>query len=484
MSGLREALTLAGSLARRIRREPPENTYIQRAADRMVERGGATRNRGEENDEAFLERLRASAEIDPQLENVRPRDLARLTGLVWRSPADAGLGARVVERVRILQRQRFDRPLIEAYLREFPTESVGFKRLSKAAEAAAARHESPWPWAERARRFRLFEPTRALPHFGRAILDHGPGILAEAGLLGGLEHGRFAQEALRHACNAAASDPNAEDATSKLVVVANGVAIVPGAALVRGLLKPWSTRRPSPELQRRILASLVRRYGDPRLERTRWDGLRLEIAQSYGDDVEAAGIIDRVRFWLVEAAVHQFLDVVDYDADPAQWRYRKAFWLSYLDKGYIEDAWVAFGPDAAIRARAMTEEVAGTPRMFADLHGGYQPSQSVLLMRIGDLTVGDWSHTGRCRFWSKGSKASAVFKTKNGQWKSSYNATDLRRLDRLDTELPHPGAATFAWQYNFNELIGQITEYAAYFEYDSLYPREHFSKWNPGKHQR
>jgi hypothetical protein len=47
-------------------------------------------------------------------------------------------------------------------------------------------------------------------------------------------------------------------------------------------------------------------------------------------------------------------------------------------------------------------------------------NQSVLLMRLGDLVIAEWSHSGAMRFWKSGSKDAPEFHLKE------YNASDLR----------------------------------------------------------
>jgi EH_Signature domain len=66
-------------------------------------------------------------------------------------------------------------------------------------------------------------------------------------------------------------------------------------------------------------------------------------------------------------------------------------------------------------------------RRFATL-GGAAADQAVLLLRIGDLTIADWSHDGKLRIWRRGTAAPELNL-------KSYSAPDLR-LDS-DFELVH-----------------------------------------------
>jgi hypothetical protein len=228
--------------------------------------------------------------------------------------------------------------------------------------------------------------------------------------------------------------------------------------------------------------------------------LSRELKVHYPDE-DVARLFGRLHFWLIENAIHQFLDVVDHDADPDQWPYRKAFWLSYLKAGHVKDAWVAFGPAAADRARDLTESSKAPRRLYADLTGAPQPTQSVLLLKIDNLVIGDWSHTGACRFWTKDSEAGKRLTDAEGNWLSQYSAAHLKTLDvkhprlaakaqalaqaqrlralRPDHEERHSGAKSYTWQRAFNEVIGELTDFRVHFEYDSLSPYECNRAWWP-----
>jgi hypothetical protein len=46
---------------------------------------------------------------------------------------------------------------------------------------------------------------------------------------------------------------------------------------------------------------------------------------------------------LARASLDLFFKLIDEHALDAQWRYRHAFWLAYLEQGVIADAWLALG---------------------------------------------------------------------------------------------------------------------------------------------
>lgn len=97
-----------------------------------------------------------------------------------------------------------------------------------------------------------------------------------------------------------------------------------------------------------------------------------------------------------------FFEITDALALERQWRYRRAFWSAYLEKGHIQEARALFAQEGAKRARArfggdvvITELTRGSSKQVDAKH-------AVLLMRIGRLVIADWSHNGKCVIWVDG----------------------------------------------------------------------------------
>lgn len=203
------------------------------------------------------------------------------------------------------------------------------------------------------------------------------------------------------------------------------------------LLLPWKIDAPGKNLRRLITDRLVESIGDPRFSQTAWKLV----------DPEAKSILMR---WLTRVSVLQFLDIVGQDAEDHMWSYRRSFWLSYLDEGHIEEAWVVFGSMGAARARDAA--IASQDSSFRDFatfsKGVHDQAQSVLLLKIGGLTVAEWSHNGSCRIWTKSERGAPAL------YKKSYNATKLRAAS---WRKPHGGSESFKWQYAIAEKIRRNT---------------------------
>lgn len=161
------------------------------------------------------------------------------------------------------------------------------------------------------------------------------------------------------------------------------------AAMAESLLQPFTMADPSTEVRDLIEGELLSRLGDPRLAADRWAGI-------------SEGAKEVMLRWLSEAMLEAFLAIVQRYADADHWRYREAFWRAYLRAGYIRSVQIAFRTQAANEARQLGRK---DRRLlaFADLDGyGTLANHAVLLLRIGDLVLAEWSHLGALRIWRGG----------------------------------------------------------------------------------
>lgn len=159
--------------------------------------------------------------------------------------------------------------------------------------------------------------------------------------------------------------------------------------LTDALLLPFRHTPAPVELQKIIERYLLHHLGDPRINTARWNGARQE----------SKGVILR---WLTEQSLELFLDIVDkvvVDSADAKrmWANRAIFWRSYLKKGYIDAAWVVF-EGACQQYAQQVKAKTGAPLAFGRLSAP-DVRHAVLMMRIDNLTIVDWSHNGRCHIW-------------------------------------------------------------------------------------
>ncbi len=154
-------------------------------------------------------------------------------------------------------------------------------------------------------------------------------------------------------------------------------------ALAETLLLSWQREAPPPEVKTRILAFLLRHYGDARVTRERWTEMR------------AASVAMMCR-WLTEETIASYFRLAGQakSADRERLAERKEFWTSCL--GQIDEAWLLGG----LRVSAGL----GPDQPAHGSLGGCRPDQSALLLRIGGMTILESSHEASERVWLPGNK--------------------------------------------------------------------------------
>jgi hypothetical protein len=85
--------------------------------------------------------------------------------------------------------------------------------------------------------------------------------------------------------------------------------------------------------------------------------------------------------------------------------------------------------------------------------GGRKPidrNHAVLLLRLGDLVIADWSHNGRCGIWiERNRKAPSLLKGR-------YTSDDVD-WSSADQSWVHAGAANYTWQSKVREFLAEET---------------------------
>lgn len=208
------------------------------------------------------------------------------------------------------------------------------------------------------------------------------------------------------------------------------------------LLIPFGHTAPAEAVADRFTGILLRLFGDPRLQPARW--IRMP---------EAAAVLRR---WLTKQSLTQFLDVVDRVAVDRMWKHRRAFWGAIHDAGLISDAWVVFGPKGAdLARRAFGKDIA-----FATFGSGtVAAGHAVLLLRVGQGVVAEWSHNGRCIIWSDAQAHGAP-----ALHAPAYDVAALRASNKATPDLSAPVFAithgrsdSYHWQMRVAGKLEQMT---------------------------
>jgi hypothetical protein len=172
------------------------------------------------------------------------------------------------------------------------------------------------------------------------------------------------------------------------------------------MLVSFESRPPSPHIQKALLSKAIEQYGDPRIHE--WPGLT--GPDSYQRRDRCLSIIKR---WLSIEYLDLFIEIIEKTAVDRQFAPRKSFWLKYFEASKIMDIALILASDADKVARKAQQRMDNNGYMQWSTLNGSLPNQCVLLMRIGDLIVAEWSHSGAMRFWDADNQAAPGFHLKS-----------------------------------------------------------------------
>lgn len=330
---------------------------------------------------------------------------------------------------------RWLRELVEAWLRDFGPDRVRLPEAGAAAARLLARTEDPrlerWDGAHR--RYALFDAARGPQRVASALLagaEPVDAVLSQTGMDDPIRaEGKFFRMAVRamlDALPAALRGRGAAEAWARAAAIlevqrtrqdrsgrqtAEAGLRLPDLAgeVIAACLDPWlRDPPPAPQAPREeIKAFLVRTVGDPRLRQDRWSGAPEACTQL-------------MRSWLAAASLETFFALISETNDDPQWRYRRAFWracLRSMPRDRPAEVWVVLGPGMAARAQAVKD--------LARAHGTMEASgqfgeQAVLLLRLGNIVLSEWSNVGPVRAWQVDDPRCPAL------YRARYDARDLR----------------------------------------------------------
>jgi EH_Signature domain len=348
----------------------------------------------------FLEKLRrnlVAASRSRRIAMLPPKELRYAPWLLWNGkPPGASLPGLLPA---LLDHARTSAPtlrrLIGAYLRDFDPRATGIDDAAARIRDVLARGEPRFgPWRRAQTEVHLFDPARGPAALADRLLDdeRPDETLAryklDAEMLATGNYMMAVEDAIRAAAPLLLRT-HAELGLHSILRIVEPADKLRFPSRIgdtgRALLRAWLDRGPEPAttVQQPVREILLRWLGDPRLRPQRWVAL---------GEQEAA----LMRRWLTRASLDLFFRLIDQHALEEHWRYRHAFWLAYLEKGAIADAWLALGREAHDSAVAI-RELGGA---YGRLRGpGVTANQSALLLRIGPLVISEFTHNGKLRIW-------------------------------------------------------------------------------------
>ena len=362
----------------------------------------------------------------------------------------------LLHEVERLQRRAAFFAVIDAYLDGFDPKDANI--LSLANDLARMSRTWPWRdndhWPQKIREYALLEPEDAPNVLADKILhDNRPAhdVLFDAGLTTpGRQFGGLAQEAFRRACQKVVRMKGAEAASRQKTLIDwartnQGKFGYPHAwkEFVEASLLPWEIVEPS-EAHKSALIAMLDDYGggDPRAKPGQW---RVVMDTAPG----AYAVLMR---WLTRASVLQFLDIVDRlmpdYAARKMWAYRRAFWTSYLlsdgNSPGIDAAWVAFGDEGARLAKRVAVESGDRSFSAFGKQNDKSAQHAALIIRMGDLTIVDWSHSAKFQVWRRGDARTPALFEKEYRYGALYCAP---------IQESHSSPSTYTWQRKLAQII-------------------------------
>jgi len=218
--------------------------------------------------------------------------------------------------------------------------------------------------------------------------------------------------------------------------------------LVDSLVKPWLQKTPPDDIRNLLLTFLIKHYGDPRQ--------LSDVHQGHQWQGVSENTVNAVRRWLVGDTMRTFMRILQLTADDI-WRFRERFWMAYYNAGVIDEAWVALGSQAALRAQREFGQTAWA--QYGLLTAGAAPDQSVLFMRIGQLVFMEWSHNGSLRACVQDDPRLPAM------YKREYSGNSLRLVWSMDfhnglnqqPQLSHMNSEGGTWQRKARDFIAKHT---------------------------
>ena len=439
-----------------LRARAPELIFLPRAVATV---GGVAKEIDLEATEALQLRIAALVAEDG-ITAVSRRDLRQTCRTFLHPPhapaREPELAETICAEVDRLKRRAAFFALLDAYLDGFDATDERVVWLAK--RLSASSKQWPWrevdPWPTRIKEFELLSPSKAPTKIAAAVMGsdlpyrsvfEAAGLNTDGRRLGGLGSASFSA-----ACEAVRTmKPSLAVVAQDRLIDWSGT----GGSLdypkawpefAGALFEPWRTTEPPAHHKTRIVDRALGHAGDPRIQPGRWRPVKDAAGDAYA-------IIIR---WLTQTSVRQFFDIVNETTDrPDMWAARRKFWTKYLDAGLIGEAWVAFGSDGARRAdRAATNTNDKSLGMFGRLSsgGGRSPQHAALIMKMGDLTIVEWSHNGKWNIWRLGDKGHPTLFRYNTRRFPDYDAFELMNA-------PVSGPHMSGWQYRVEQEIRNHT---------------------------
>ena len=342
--------------------------------------------------------------------------------------------------------------LLHEFLRAYPVDLKTFEDLRRLLKRAIEDSSSPPPsllkWKQRCLEFGLLKENGSLSFVRKlvsatSVLDE---TLTRAGLDAGLARCGFLEAGIRKYLPAVSRllaqdglDASQINRVIRLLECEGKLRFDERSVrleIASEMLRPFVDRPPNSETKKCLQSFFLRHFGHPSLRsgKHKWSGVPEDIRR----------VVIR---WLVERELDLFFLLIKETAFDRHWRYREAFWKAFLRRDMIDDVWFLLGPRAedTLWNMGKNDDVTETRGTLLRAQG----DQSVLLLRMPGVTVAEWSHNGKCRFWLDGNQNAPKL------YRSSYVRYSL--MHGSDFEQVHHGSDSGSWQDRVAQWLQENT---------------------------
>jgi hypothetical protein len=345
--------------------------------------------------------------------------------------------------------------MIRVYFYEFNLKKTNIEKVGYFIEQVLKeniKNKQLQHWKKQHKKYRLFEPELGIQLLTEHCLQHEPlTALIEIGFKGELLNSDYVKTLYQNALQQIIKKKTYNITSLENILVwseENQQLRYPDIKrkLVQALLTPWQNSDPPTEIKQRIQTFLIRYFQDPRTHSQSWHGI-------------SNPLIKVMYRWLIGTTLETFIEILDHCVLDKHWQYRRAFWQAYYEREYIDEAWLALGSAAKNFLHNNPEFHETVQEAYADLVGSnVRSNHCVLLFRIKNLIIAEWSHQGRCHIWLSHNPDAPKF------YESEYSREAVtQHSEKIKAEYNYEGIShhsneTGGWQADIATFIAEHTD--------------------------
>lgn len=345
--------------------------------------------------------------------------------------------------------------MIRVYFYEFSFKKTNIDKVGYFIEQALKenlKNKQLQNWKKQHKKYRLFEPELGVQLLTEYCLKNKPLIaLIQLGFKGELINSNYVKTLYKNALQQTIRKKKYDIGTLANLLdwsEENQQLRYPDAKrkLVQALLIPWQNIDPPTEIKQPVQAFLIKHLQDPRIHHQSWHGINKSLMK----------IMYR---WLIGTTLDTFIEILDQCILDKHWQYRRAFWWAYHEREYIDEAWLVLGSAAQSFLHNNPELHETVQETYANLVGSnVRANHCVLLFRIKNLIIAEWSHQGRCHIWLSNNPDAPKFYESEYSREAVTQHSEKIKVEYNYAGISHHSNETGGWQADIATFIATHTD--------------------------